>query len=310
MAHEDALYKLLATAIDLAEAGDPDGDRPWFVVVDDLHHETPAAARGVLGRLARYARRSRWIAVGREDPGLEDAMGQTLLAPGHGRGRARRAGRGLGAWWRRRPLRAAAGSPWRLKQLLAGGTPGPEPGRGALLDGLDPEAAAFLRATCVIDVELPRDVLGRVAPVPEGEALEVLVRRGLVERKPAGLRVHDVARTLLQAELGPDEAPRARARAAEALSGAADPRARLEALRLAVETGDPALARRLFDALGEGLAQGGLLLGLHRLPWRGRRLPRWLTGAGVVAAPGGGREIGDGARLRDLPSPPIQRRRT
>src|SRR5258707_10559762 len=52
-----------------------------FVVIDDLHHEAPAPARRILGRLLRYARRSRWIAVGREDPGLDEAMGQTLLLP-------------------------------------------------------------------------------------------------------------------------------------------------------------------------------------------------------------------------------------
>src|SRR6185312_12393844 len=79
------------------------------------------------------------------------------------------------------PLRAAAGSPWRLKQLLAGADPGPEPGRGALLEGLDPAGAAFLREACVVDADLPRDVLGRVAAVPDGEALEALVRRGLLE---------------------------------------------------------------------------------------------------------------------------------
>ncbi len=287
---------LIATAIDVAEPADPRGAE-HFIVLDDLHHEDPARAREVLGRLARYARRSRWIAISREDPGLEEAMGQTISLPGMGEGELRELASAWGAGDGAELARAAGGSPWRLKGLLAGGRPGMLPDEGRLTDGLGDTAAAFLRAASVVDAEVPLDVLARIAPAPDAEAIEALVRRGLLERTPAGLRVHDLARSALTADLPRAELLRARARAAEALAQKADPRARLEALRLAADAGDPALARRLFDEHGPALLEGGWPLALQRVLERAP-LPELASFRLRVAA-----EIGDPALLRDLALP-------
>lgn len=290
---------LIATAIDLAEGQDARGAE-HFVVLDDLHHEDPARARDVLGRLARYARRSRWIAVSREDPGVAEAMGQTLTLPGMVESELAELARAWGANAEGGAglARAAAGSPWRLKGLLGGGQPGVTPDEGRLLDGLGDAATAFLRAASVVDAELPLEVLERLAPAPGDAAIEALVRRGLLDRKPAGLRVHDVARSLLTGDLAAAELLRARARAAEALAPETDPRARFEALRLAAESGDPALARRLFDELGGALLEGGWPLALQRVLERAP-FPELASFRLRVAA-----EIGDPALLRDLTLPP------
>jgi hypothetical protein len=61
---------LTAALIDLAE------EAPFLVLLDDLHHADRAQVRDLLLQLARYARRSRWIAVGRDELSIAELPGQ------------------------------------------------------------------------------------------------------------------------------------------------------------------------------------------------------------------------------------------
>ncbi|WP_437743711.1 winged helix-turn-helix domain-containing protein [Sorangium sp. So ce1504] len=290
---------LIAAAIDLAEPEPASGATAHVVVLDDLHHAEPARVREVLGRLAQYARSSRWIAVSREDPGLEELMGQTVALDGMPQGELAELARAWGGALAGDAgvLRAAAGSPWRLKQLLAGRQPMHEPDGRSVLDGLPADAAELLRAMCVIEIPLPVPALARVAEVPGAEVLASLARRGLLERSPDGLRMPDLASALLAGELGEDELRARKGHAAAALAGAPGLRARHEALRLAVDAGDPARALALFDAHGEALLEAGFARALHRIlaPAAIPELSSWRLRAAV--------ETGDPLLLQDLSLP-------
>ena len=118
LADRDAL---VATAIDLADEADV------WVLIDDLHHADPEVAAALLHGVAVYARRARFVATSRVDPAIAELREQTLalgampaidleslaraLSPSADRGSLARV------------LRDAAGSPWRLRQLLAGADP-------------------------------------------------------------------------------------------------------------------------------------------------------------------------------------------
>ena len=229
-----------------------------WVVLEDLHNANPDVVRGLLGALSRYARRTRWIVTGRERfEGHEldaqmlrlDAMPETEL-----RLLAAECGSSLAEAAIDRAVRTSAGSPWRLRQCLAGDDPGSTTFAHDVLEGLPPEVIPFLEALTVIAPPLRIETLTAVAALPSTEALSALERRGLVERSPAGLRLHDLARSLLL----PCVEARARSQeVAAALARTDDPQALLEALRLLLGLGAIDELGALLDERGERLIAGG-----------------------------------------------------
>jgi hypothetical protein len=295
---------LVATAIDLAEGplasrGRGRDAAAHWIVIDDLHHAEPARAAEVTAQLARYARRSRWIVIGRTNALPDEAEGQAValgsMAPDELRELARSWGAGS---LDDRVIAAAAGSPWRLKQLLGGAEPGLEPGAGDPLFDLAPEVSAFLADLSLIEAELPLAALARFTAPPPPEVLAALERRGLVERGPRGLRLHDVARAFAAARLDADRSRSRRLAAADALLRDPEAEIRVEGLRLLVNEGESARAAAELDERGEALIEGGQLLGLWRVLERASAAPlaSWRLRCAI--------EIGDAPALREVPEPP------
>ncbi len=294
---------LVATAIDLVEgAGSAKGGRdaaPFWVVLDDLHHADPARAGHVLELLARYARRGRWIAISRTNPAPGEAAGQAiaLKAMASEDLLALAAGWDGGAVVDDRVVGAAAGSPWRLKQLLAGAQPGLEPGAGDPFDGLPAEAVSLLLDLSLVDGELTEQALSRFTALPSQETLDALERRGLVERQPQGLRLHDVARALVSTRMDAS-ARRDRAhRAAHALADAPEEAVWLEGLRLLIAEGEAEEAARALDERGAALLDTAHVLSLWRVLERATapELASWRLRCAT--------EIGGPPTLRGVPLP-------
>lgn len=243
---------VVATLIDLAER------QKIFVVLEDLHHGDFDAAKALLGAIARYARDSRWIVATRHDPGLDGIAEQVMalsamsdadlgrLAASVSDPRVPGAERTIEA-----VVAGARGSPWRLRQLVAG---------ARLDDGEDlfvhvsSEARRLLDHMVHLDLPLSPEVLGRIVPLPSVEELTLLERRGMIERSARGFRLHDVARAMLAAR--PEQGVQ-RSEMARALATAKDPIATVEALRLMLAAGDLDAAVGLASANHVDLVHAG-----------------------------------------------------
>jgi hypothetical protein len=244
----------LELVLDLAE------EAGAWVLIDDLHHAELAPARELLGGIARYARHSRWLVTSRvqlHGPELDLAGQQIVLASmavDELDELARRWSPALDAGARRRLAVAAAGSPWQLRVLLGdAAATGPE---HDLTAGLEPGAVGLLEALSVLDLPLAPDEIGAIVPAPS-ELLDDLERRGLLERSPAGVRLHDLARGLLRHSVPGDVAAGWAGRAAAALAESRTPPAWVEALRLRIGLGALAAARELLDARGAAALAAG-----------------------------------------------------
>jgi hypothetical protein len=249
---------LLQTLIDGTEA------RGAWVVLDDLHHADAARAQSALAALARYARATRWIITTRVDPEVPELADQTLALGGMAAADldtlAARCAPDRSRVELRQAALASAGSPWNLRQILAGGDR-----RSAaedLLVGLPAAAVALLETLALLDLPLAARALAAVVPLPAPEVIEALERRGIIERGAGGLRLHDVARPLIGT--GADLRER-KARAARALAGAEDPTAALEALRLTLDLGRIEEAATLLETRFELMLAAGLAPRLHEL---------------------------------------------
>jgi hypothetical protein len=238
-----------ARAIDLAEhAG-------RWVVLDDLHHGDPRFVGELLARVARFARRSRWIATSRLRPETPELVHQTLALGAMPEREldelARRARPGLTRDDCARTVRASSGSPWQLLRSLGAG------------DARDPlsevgDERALIEKLSLLEVAVPVEAL---APLGADAArIDRLARAGLVEHAPNGVRLHDVARSLVD---GRGDEP-ARTEVGRALAAAADPAAALEGARLLVAAGDPGAAELLCARAAE-LIEAGLAPRLWRL---------------------------------------------
>ena len=221
----------LATAIDLAERG------PYFVVVDDVHRGDAQQVHDTLLLLSKYARSSRWIFTSRTDPHVAELRASTMmlvpmseqelvelamsLVPKTSPDRARRLSE------------LAAGSPWRLKQLVLAADGAESIGQGEdVLSGLDDQTVHWLRCLATVEHRIPIDTLSAVAPKPSAETLNLLERRGLIERAASEARVHDVARPLLRASLRREQTEVLNRAMAAVLAKSDSPGAILEALGL------------------------------------------------------------------------------
>ncbi len=249
---------LLATLLDRTEA------RADWVILDDLHHAEARSTRDVLAALARYARHTRWIVTTHADPQVPELVDQTLvlggMTPADLHQLATRCALEHTPLELRQAADAAGGSPWRLRQILAGG----DPRRGAddILHAAPPDAVPLLEALAVLDLPLAPHALGAVVPLPPPEVLEALERRGIIERSSGGLRLHDAARPLFHDRA----ALRTRKNhAASALAEVDDPLAALESLRLLLGLGRRDEAVALLEARCEIVLAAGLAPRLSRL---------------------------------------------
>ncbi len=224
---------MIAAAIDLAEDGDV------WVVLDDAHHCEASTLGALLGSVARYARKARWIATSREIPALEDLPEQVIalgaIATGDLRTLAERCAPNLDAASLDRIASGAHGSPWQLRQALPGSV---FPARDDVIAGVDEGSLDVLRALAVLEAPAPVEILARMTLTPEPRVLDSLERRGFIERSLAGLRLHDVARPMLRSRFAPErEVWVARATKALGADESADGATTLERLRLYLDDG-------------------------------------------------------------------------
>ncbi|WP_437756957.1 hypothetical protein [Sorangium sp. So ce1389] len=228
--------------LDLAEQ-----NAAW-VVIDDLHHAPNALIKALLGAVAAYARKSRWLALSRVDPNLDAPEVQCTWLEGMPQADLLAAGRLL---WPNRPeasLRRAAadagGSPWRMRQILKGDAP-----EGNSLPGLPAQTEAFVTLLHALVDPLPLGALKRLGRLPGPDQLLELECMGIIERTSEGYRLHDAARSLTGAAVKVDSA--LHRRIAESLSHARDPRLELAALRHHGAAGDVESAAALLRAGSE-----------------------------------------------------------
>jgi hypothetical protein len=176
-----------------------------------------------------------------------------------------------------RVLHVSGGSPWLLQQCLATGRSEPGVTRDSLLAGLPAAARELLEALAVVSVAVPIPIVGTFAPAPSAEQLDALERRGLIERGPAGIRLHDVVRSVLRAPGADASAVRWSERAAHALAVSDDPDLLLDAIRLFLELGFFDDGAELLGRAEQSLLVGGYALRLWRLlePVSDERLARF-----------------------------------
>lgn len=238
-----------AGVIDLAERGN------LWVVLDDLHYGDPAFVHDLMTRVARFARRSRWIATSRVRPEIPELTHQVLglgaMSERDLEELACKARPGHSGEARARAVRAATGSPWQLLRALGSGE-AREP-----LSDLGDSRQLFDRLA-LIAVAVPVEALTPLGAEPE--RLAELERGGLIEHTEGGVRVHDVARSLVDAE----RAARERHTVGLALAGANDPEAALEGARLLLEAGDET-AVHVLTGRADDLLQAGCAPRLWRM---------------------------------------------
>lgn len=284
--------RLVQTAIDLAEEGE------YWVVIDDLHNGDAASTQVLLRDVARYARRSRWIATSRADWPLPELEGQRIQLPGLSDGAldelARRIDPGLSQEELERLVATAAGSPWRMRMALGSESEG----GGDVLRGLDTAAIELVHALAPVEVPLPREALTRALPETPCEAWELLERYGIIEVRAGRSRLHDMARALLRDRLDPERLATWATRMTEALAACDEPSAWLEALRLSLASERIAEARAILAARCEALVASGYASELWRQlePQHHRELARWRMQSAV--------EVGTPEVLSLLREPP------
>jgi tetratricopeptide (TPR) repeat protein len=271
----------LATAIDLAERG------PYFVVVDDVHRADAQQLHDTLLLLSRYARSSRWVFTSRTDPHVVELRATTMMLAPMSEEELSELARALVP--STPPERAkqlaelAAGSPWRLKQLVLAPDGSENVARGEdILAGLDDATTHWLRCLASIEHRIPIDTLATVAPPPSAETLHVLERRGLIERAASEARVHDVARPLLRASLRRDESEVLSRSMAAVLATSDAPGAILEALGLWFGHGNFAEAKELLTKSLNKLLSSGYVSETFKL--LDRYLDRSLVGEHLEVA--------------------------
>jgi hypothetical protein len=235
---------------------------PWTIVLDNLHRARGDVA-AALGLLDDYARSSRWLAISRAAPPDTVDPAQVVALGALTTEATTELARAIAPEASDHEIRLAtdraAGSPWRLRQLVAGRKPTTEPGADPILESLDDATRTFLRALAAIEISIPLALVPAFTALPPAGVVETLEHRGLLERGPAGVRVHDVTRSLLRStQITADRATRDRI--AHALTAEDDIHLVAEGIRIAIEDGDFRRARAALDRrAGELLAPEMLL---------------------------------------------------
>lgn len=269
---------LTAEVIDAAESG------PWWVLLDDLHHGEPYDVENLLGRLARYARKSRWMITTRMDPRITEpsvmSLGLGAMAAEELESLARSWGAPPAAPsddLLTRAVHVAAGSPWLLQQCLATGRAEPAFTREDLLGGLSTSAGQLLEVLSVLEVALPEELIARMVPLPSAEERAELVRRGLVEHRAEGLRAHEVVRGVLQAPGAGGDAARWRRVAGPILLKTEASAIAVEGVRLLLDDSQIDEVVAFLDERAERLIETGYAPRLWKLlePRADERLAGW-----------------------------------
>lgn len=278
-----------AMAIDLA------GER--WVLLEDLCCAGAEDVARLLRQIVRYARGSKWIAVVRAAPALEDLAGAVVqlgpLPEAEVRLLARSLDPGIGAAALAGIVEQAAGSPLAVRRLLVG-----MPAQSSPPAALPQEDAALLGALALLSIPLPDAVLARIAGAREG-ALDALERAGLVERTAEGVWLPERARPHVAAMATmPAAAQKAWcAEAASALCASAEPAWQAEGIRLWLAAGRAEEAGRALEAVGPNLLATGYTARLQRLLEEAPRasLDAWRLRAAA--------ELGDAAVLQSVRPP-------
>jgi len=273
---------LVETAIDLAERG------PYTIVIDDLQHGDPESTMSLLRTVNQYARASRWVVTSRIDWPVPELGGQRLqlgtMSEATLTELARRLDTGIGARDLAVMVAHAAGSPWRMRVAVGGAGGAPD---SDVLHGLGPEAVELALALAPVEVALRKSVLADLLPDASSSVWAALERRGIVEGRGDGWRLHDMARVLVRERFAARIDAWAE-RMSELLAAVDDPTARLEALRLSLARKANPRALALLDAHGEDLVTAGYAPELWRLlePTGDPTLARWrLRGGAELGTP-------------------------
>lgn len=211
----------------------------FWILFDDLYQDDIEEADKLLQQLASYATRSRWIVTSRRTPTLHHLAGQVWTLAGLGEvalyDLAHSWSPGIEEVAARSAVVEAAGSPWMLYQRLVTPSPSIADGNASPLAALTTDALTFLRLLSLFDGSVSLPLLETLTIVPAPEDLEALTRRGLIDKGPAGLKLHDVARKLVRAGNGGERFRTEARRIVDVIQSLDDPPMLLEAARLLTE---------------------------------------------------------------------------
>jgi len=233
-------------AIDFAET------RRALVVLDDLHHALPEATDSLVA-IARYAKRSTWLAISRIPPEAPELVGQIVRVEPLGEKHLATLVRIIDPKLTRadaaRVARDAHGSPWKARQLASEHSH----------THVDEASKTLLATLSVVERPIGASALAGSVSRANGpfenvsDAVGELVRRGLVEEVAGGYRLHEAARPLIATWM--TTAPeREKTIAALAAGGHAEA---VEALRLALEARDEKRALGVCETSFDAMLRAG-----------------------------------------------------
>ncbi|MBI3072076.1 MAG: winged helix-turn-helix domain-containing protein [Deltaproteobacteria bacterium] len=279
-----------------------------WVVVDDLHHgdDTGDAARAFLSTIARYAAKGRWIATSRLDPNLDDISEQVIaigaISDGVLSKLARACAPSLLAADVARVVASAAGSPWRLRRAVMTSSGRAADNSRGVFSGLPPGAASLLVDLSQLAIPVSEQFLSQLRPTARRLKLSGLEKRGLIERAPTGIRVTDVARSLIVEETTKRDRRDSAQNVATCLGEEqnrhpTDVRLGVEAMRLWAELGEPTRIAGILARHGNTFIEAGHAGTLCNLlaPFQTAGVLPWRLRAAV--------EVGDGKTLDALGDP-------
>ncbi len=234
--------------LDLAEQNE------LTLLVDDAHELDPAALERLLLTFAHHAADAALLVSTRAQPPLPDLAEQFLrLDPLDDASVAtlvRSCNPTATDEARADIVKRSAGSPWLARCLAVGHLPGSQ----RLVDDLDPGLRRVISALRWLATPFGDEVVDALAG--RAGARRELLARALAETIGAGVRLHDVARQLLDEE-APLDPEAARAALAEA-SKSDDDASACTALALAAALQDHELVRQLVTSSGRRLVGAGL----------------------------------------------------
>lgn len=241
---DDSTGALAAVALESRELGS------FVVVVDDVHHLPEDDVRSLVGR-CRDAHHGQFVLIGRRFPSATAKRSELLVVDDLDASSLRRLARSIARGVTRRDLDRMVGisdgSPWLMRHLVDSGAqspPKPEDVLSALSRRASPIIELLGRLELAIDVRTVRDVTGsRMPSHPD------------LVRTDDRVRLHDALRDVRGAHGADGEVAQKLAAASERTK---DPAAAIEAIRLALSSGDVATAADVLRAQLDAIVSAGL----------------------------------------------------